>query len=108
MNPGGPGSPGVDAVISNKDMLLGLTGGNYDIVSWDPYSVGSLTISPGEVFCFDSTEDYNTFWNGTIELSGIEMTGNFSEPTDIDALFFQAPTMQAKYDELAERCLSHP
>ncbi|KAI0651009.1 alpha/beta-hydrolase [Trametes meyenii] len=107
VNPGGPGSPGLDAVNSNKDLLLGLTGGNYDIVSWDPRGVGSLTI-PGDVFCFDSTEDYNTFWNGTIELSGIEMTGNFSDPTDIDSLFSQAPIMQAKYDELAERCLSHP
>ena len=53
-------------------------------------------------------EEYNTFWNGTIELTGIEMTGNFTDPQDIDALLSQAPLMQKKYEELGERCLRQP
>lgn len=36
------------------------------------------------------------------------MTGNFSDPDDVQALLSQAPFMQAKYDELARRCLRHP
>ena len=35
------------------------------------------------------------------------MTGNFTDPTDIQALFSQADTMQGKYDGLAQRCLEH-
>ncbi len=36
------------------------------------------------------------------------MTGNFSDPDDVQALLAQAPIMQEKYDELARRCLRHP
>ncbi len=48
------------------------------------------------------------FWNGTIELTGIEMTGAFSDPADVRALLDEAPLMQAKYEELGRRCLGHP
>ncbi|EIW56311.1 alpha/beta-hydrolase [Trametes versicolor FP-101664 SS1] len=107
LNPGGPGGSGLDTLNTLADLLSSLSGGLYDIVSWDPRGVGSLT-TPGEIFCFDSPDEYNTFWNGTIELTGIEMTGNFSDPEDVQALLAQAPVMQAKYDELARRCLRHP
>ncbi|KAL1943402.1 hypothetical protein VTO73DRAFT_4477 [Trametes versicolor] len=107
LNPGGPGGSGLDTLNTLADLLSSLSGGLYDIVSWDPRGVGSLT-TPGEIFCFDSPDEYNTFWNGTIELTGIEMTGNFSDPDDVHALLAQAPVMQAKYDELARRCLRHP
>ncbi|KAI0350509.1 hypothetical protein OH77DRAFT_1430975 [Trametes cingulata] len=105
-NPGGPGVSGLEALGSASSLLLNYTGGQYDIVSWDPRGVGSLTI-PGDVFCFDNTTDYETFWNGTIELTGIEMTGNFTDQGDIDRLLAQAPVMQSKYDELGQRCLNH-
>ena len=39
---------------------------------------------------------------------GIEMTGNFTDPADIQALLTQAGTMQGKYNGLAQRCLAHP
>ncbi|KAI0709175.1 alpha/beta-hydrolase [Earliella scabrosa] len=107
LNPGGPGGSGLDAVSSSKDLLLQITGGIYDIVSWDPRGVGSLTI-PGEIFCFDSVEEYNTFFNGTIELTGIEETGNFSDPADVQALLSQASLMQKKYEQVGKKCLKAP
>ena len=64
--------------------------------------------SPGEIFCFDSAEEYTTFFNGTIELTGIEETGNFTDPADVDALLAQAPIMQKKYEELGQKCLNSP
>ena len=48
-----------------------------------------------------------SFFNGTIELKGIAMTGNFTDSADVDELFAQAPSMQQKYTELGERCLRH-
>ena len=35
------------------------------------------------------------------------MTGNFTDPADIQAFLSQADTMQGKYDGLAQRCLEH-
>ncbi|KAI0651007.1 TAP-like protein-domain-containing protein [Trametes meyenii] len=107
LNPGGPGGSGLQVLNATSATLLALTGGNYDIVSWDPRGVGSLTI-PGDIICFDNDAEYNAFWNGTIELSGIEMTGNFSDPQDAQALLSQAHVMQVKYEELGQRCLEHP
>ncbi|OSD00758.1 hypothetical protein PYCCODRAFT_1469191 [Trametes coccinea BRFM310] len=107
LNPGGPGDSGVGALKSVASELVALSGGRYDIVSWDLHGVGPLTI-PGDIHCFDSVEEYHTFWEGTIELDGIEMTGNFTDPADIRALLSQAPIMQKRYEELGHRCMQHP
>ncbi|KAI0331373.1 alpha/beta-hydrolase [Cubamyces sp. BRFM 1775] len=107
VNPGGPGESGLAALDGFGSMVSSLTGGHYDVVSWDPRGVGPLTV-PGDIQCFSSVEKYNAFWNGTIELTGIEMTGNFTNPEDIKALLSQAPTMQKKYEELGKRCLEQP
>lgn len=64
--------------------------------------------SPEDIFCFSSLNEYNAFWSDTIELDGIEYTGNFADPADIDALLSQAALMQHKYEELGKRCQSHP
>ena len=52
-------------------------------------------------------DEYNAFFNGTIELRGIEMSGNFTDQSDIDALLAQADTMQQKYVEVGQRCKEH-
>ena len=71
-------------------------------------NLSSLMHSPGEVFCFDSLDEYTAFFDGTIEFTGIEETGNFTDPADISALLAQAPTMQTKYEQLGEKCLHSP
>ncbi|TFK83375.1 hypothetical protein K466DRAFT_655259 [Polyporus arcularius HHB13444] len=40
---GGPGDSGIDSVSDNKELLLTVSGGVYDVVSWDPRGVGNLT-----------------------------------------------------------------
>ncbi|KAI0746902.1 alpha/beta-hydrolase [Daedaleopsis nitida] len=106
-NPGGPGGPGLEVLNDTEttDFFLSLSGGVYDLVSWDPRGVGNL---PGEIYCFDSVEEYNSFWNGTIELTGIEETGNFTDPEDIQALLSQASIMQEKYRQFEQKCLDGP
>ncbi|RPD63565.1 alpha/beta-hydrolase [Lentinus tigrinus ALCF2SS1-6] len=103
-NPGGPGEATFAVVNQYKELLLEVTGGAYDIVSWDPRGVGKLTI-PGDTFCFDGIEEYIEFFNGTIELKGIEEIGDFSDPADVDALLAQAPEMQKKYEDIGNKCL---
>ncbi|EIW63913.1 uncharacterized protein TRAVEDRAFT_41339 [Trametes versicolor FP-101664 SS1] len=107
INPGGPGGSGLATLNTMGSLFSSLSGGLFDIVSWDPRGVGTLTI-PGDIFCFDSPAEYDAFFHGTIELTGIEMTGTFSDPDDVRALLAQAPGMQAKYEELGRRCLQHP
>lgn len=41
---GGPGGSGLAALDQLGSMVLGLTGGHYDLVSWDPRGVGPLTM----------------------------------------------------------------
>ena len=55
--------------------------------------------------CFDNVFDYNALFNGTIEFTGIEETGNFTDPADVAALFSQARSMQKKYEEVGRNCL---
>ena len=50
-------------------------------------------------------EDYNALFNGTIEFTGIAETGNFTNPADVAELLAQAPSMQKKYEQLAQYCV---
>ncbi|KAI0743109.1 TAP-like protein-domain-containing protein [Daedaleopsis nitida] len=107
-NPGGPGGSGLASLVEGDfyATLLDFTGGNYDVVSWDPRGVGTFSI-PGEVYCFGSLEEYNTFFNGTIEPKGIEMYGNFTDESDLRNLYAQADTMEQKYTEVGKMCAEH-
>ncbi|KAI0747569.1 alpha/beta-hydrolase [Fomes fomentarius] len=90
-NIGGPGGSGLQSVNEEKETLLQLSGG--------------YMTSPGHIFCFNSVEEYNAFFNGTIELTGIEETGNFTDPAEIQALLSQASIMQKKYEQVGQKCL---
>lgn len=59
------------------------------------------------MYCSDDAS-YNSFWKGTIEVDGINWLGNFTNQTDIDTLYAQAPVMEAKYQEFAGMCLQGP
>ena len=41
---GGPGLSGIEALDQWNELLLNQTGGEYDIVTWDPRGVGALTV----------------------------------------------------------------
>ncbi|TBU38003.1 hypothetical protein BD309DRAFT_994732 [Dichomitus squalens] len=97
----GPGGSGIVSLSQESAYLLAVTAGLYDIVSWDPRGVG-------EIHCFSSPEEYNSFFNGTLELTGIDYTGAFTDPHDIEHLLARAPLMQRKYEEARRKCLDGP
>ena len=59
------------------------------------------------MYCIPDDE-YASFWNGTIESTGINEIGDFTNQTDIQALYSQAPVLDKKWKELGDRCLSGP
>ncbi|KAF8335939.1 uncharacterized protein EI90DRAFT_3014525 [Cantharellus anzutake] len=106
VNPGGPGGSGYDFVLGMGSDLANRTGGYYDIVGFDPRGVG--TTMP-KIDCFNSTDDENQFWNGTIVSNGIEAKGNFtsSNQTDPDVVAFwaQEPEVDSLLGEVGQLCL---
>ncbi|KAM5533232.1 hypothetical protein V8D89_013097 [Ganoderma adspersum] len=106
LNPGGPGVSGLSSLATDGEALMNRTGGAYDFVSWDPRGVGPYTY-PGNVYCI-ADDEYASFWNGTVEATGINEIGNFTNQTDIQALYSQAPILDKKWKELGDRCLSGP
>lgn len=58
-NAGGPGVSGVDTVKADGTYLNGLSGGRFDIVSWDPRGTGAST----HVRCFLDEADLAKFWD---------------------------------------------
>ena len=59
------------------------------------------------MFCL-SDEEFDEFWGETIEVTGINWLGNFTNQTDLSALYDQVPVMDAKYKEFGEKCLQGP
>ncbi|KAJ3014441.1 hypothetical protein NUW54_g1306 [Trametes sanguinea] len=106
MNPGGPGVSGLTSLATDGAKLMNHSGGVYDIVSWDARGVGPYTY-PGDVFCL-SDDESTTFWNGSIETTGINWLGNFTIQTDLDNFYSQAPIMDAQYRAFGEKCSQGP
>ncbi|KAI8992877.1 alpha/beta-hydrolase [Trametes punicea] len=106
MNPGGPGVSGLESLATDGPALLNHSGGVYDIVSWDARGIGPYTF-PGDVFCL-ADEEYDSFWNGSIEVTGVNWLGNFTIQTDLDDFYKQAPVIDAQYRAFGEKCLQGP
>ena len=86
--------------------LSAITGGNYDIVSWDPRGSDGFT-EPGPPACFDSATDYYAYYNGTLQVSGIEIRGNLSDDGQVAELYTHVDEMQAKLIVEGQRCAAN-
>jgi pimeloyl-ACP methyl ester carboxylesterase len=60
INPGGPGSSGVDLLQGDPAGIDGLAGGRFDVVSWDPRGTNAST----RVRCFRNPRSEAIFWAG--------------------------------------------
>ena len=59
------------------------------------------------MYCL-SDDEFSTFWNDTIEVTGINWLGNFTNQTDLANLYAQAPIIDAQYREFGQKCLQGP
>jgi pimeloyl-ACP methyl ester carboxylesterase len=60
INPGGPGSSGVDLVQGDPEGIDAFGGGRFDVVSWDPRGTNAST----RVHCFRNPRSEAIFWAG--------------------------------------------
>jgi pimeloyl-ACP methyl ester carboxylesterase len=60
INPGGPGSSGVDLVQGDPEGIDAFGGGRFDVVSWDPRGTNAST----RVRCFRNPRSEAIFWAG--------------------------------------------
>ena len=58
INYGGPGVPGVPAVLTDGANLDKLGGGRFDVVGWDPRGTGDST----HISCFENEASMEQFW----------------------------------------------
>ncbi|KAL1674268.1 Alpha/Beta hydrolase protein [Schizophyllum commune] len=103
VNPGGPGNSGVVFVVEYGANLSAITGGNYDLVSWDPRGSNGFT-EPGPPTCFDSAAEYYEYFNGTLQVTGIEIKGNLSDGDQVAELYSHVDEMDAKLAGEGQRC----
>ncbi|CAE6502965.1 unnamed protein product [Rhizoctonia solani] len=102
INPGGPGGSGVEWVLSD-DMLLILngTGGQYDIVSWDPRGAGSTV---PKVQCFESGAAEKTFWNGSIRGADLELRSDFTNTTALNEFYSHIDEVDSMLVKFGKQC----
>ncbi|KAF8699096.1 MEROPS serine peptidase family S33, partial [Rhizoctonia solani] len=104
-NPGGPGASGVKAIKGGNAIKISeASGGQYDIVSWDPRGIGE-TVPRAD--CFATGTEENLFWEGTIPRAGLEARGNFTDQVDIDAFYDQVDEVDVLLEELGKQCVAY-
>ncbi|KAJ1300924.1 hypothetical protein OPQ81_003350 [Rhizoctonia solani] len=105
VNPGGPGESGVGLILSmNAEVLSNTSGGQYDILSWDPRGVGK-TVPRAD--CFKTGTEEEAFWEGTIPRAGLEARGNFTDQRDLDAFYEQVGEVDVLLEEIGKRCVAY-
>ncbi|QRV77165.1 Abhydrolase domain-containing protein [Ceratobasidium sp. AG-Ba] len=105
LNPGGPGASGVQFITGTAAKVISnATGGQYDLVSWDPRGVG---LTHPRADCFETAGEEAAFWNGTIPNAGLEARGNFTDQVDLDAFYAQVPEVDSLLLKLGQKCLEY-
>ncbi|CAE6506642.1 unnamed protein product [Rhizoctonia solani] len=105
MNPGGPGGSGVGTVQGpDGDVIMQHSGGNYDLVSWDPRAVGQTL---PRTACFSSLVEEAAFWNGSFILAGPEVKGNFTSQMVLDDFYAQVNRSDDLLRRIGEQCVTY-
>ncbi|CAE6409120.1 unnamed protein product [Rhizoctonia solani] len=105
MNPGGPGGSGVETVQGSLgDSLMKSSGGQYDLVSWDPRGVGEST---PRTDCFGTLEEATAFWNGSFVRNGLEARDNFTSQTDLDEFYEQVDEVDDLLARFGKQCVTY-
>ncbi|KEP51999.1 putative hydrolase [Rhizoctonia solani 123E] len=105
MNPGGPGVSGLEMITKGDAAVYSaMSGGQYDIVGWDPRGVG---LSHPRAECFKTATEERSFWEGTIPDAGLEARGNFTDQHDIDVFYEQVDEVDVLLKKVGKKCLEY-
>ncbi|KAG8933401.1 hypothetical protein FRC02_011936 [Tulasnella sp. 418] len=108
VNPGGPGGSGFDFLYdAPSELLSNITGGNFDIVSWDPRGVGMTTPA---INCFDAQGDYSedlVAVNSQIYLSDntLNARSNGPDQMDINTFLGNATNIEGYMQAIIQKCV---
>ncbi|KAJ1300403.1 hypothetical protein OPQ81_005222 [Rhizoctonia solani] len=102
VNPGGPGESGVELALSDAIFLIvNGTGGQYDIVTWDPRGVGSTV---PKVECFESGTEEKAFWNGSIRGTNLEVRTDFTNTTARNEFYSHIDEVDSLLIKFGKQC----
>ncbi|KAG8761909.1 hypothetical protein FRC11_012319 [Ceratobasidium sp. 423] len=102
VNPGGPGGSGVELVLSDLiPFARNATGGQYDVISWDPRGVGSTV---PKVQCFESGTEQKAFWNGSIRGTNLELRTDFTNISARNEFYSHVDEVDSKLIDFGKQC----
>ncbi|KAH7329760.1 Alpha/Beta hydrolase protein [Rhizoctonia solani] len=105
MNPGGPGGSGLEAMQGPfGDLMMQSSGGQYDVVSWDPRGVGQST---PRTTCFGTFREEAAFWERTFVRFGLEARDNFTSQVDLNEFYEQVDEVDNILTSFGEQCVAH-
>lgn len=103
-NPGGPGSSGIDFLVNGAgEGISNITGGFYDIVSWDPRGVGSARPL---LQCFDTAGEETDASDSIAGAANIEYT-QFTNQSYMPEFYSAIQDYDAQIGTLAAACAEH-
>ncbi|KIJ31436.1 hypothetical protein M422DRAFT_36207 [Sphaerobolus stellatus SS14] len=102
LNPGGPGGSGVADIKAIASAVTVLTNGQYDVVGWDPRGFNQTV--PNLTCGFESVQERQDFFNGTVINDGIEVRGNFTGKNDLESFFSTLTQTDAILERFGQKC----
>ncbi|KAG8811247.1 hypothetical protein FRC17_002556, partial [Serendipita sp. 399] len=91
-NPGGPGGSGTEFIQTVGDLLQGVLGAGWDVISWDPRGIGG---SGPNISLFANDAEYINFFNSFIGRDRLTGHGNLTTSSDVDLFMSQVSTFDA-------------
>ncbi|KAG8933403.1 hypothetical protein FRC02_011938 [Tulasnella sp. 418] len=108
VNPGGPGGPGSEFLrVSYSQQLSSITGGNFDIVSWDPRGVGLTTPA---INCFDAkgnqtADEVAMAFQQFLLNNTLQDRASGPDQADIDTFLGNATKIEGHVQAFIQRCV---
>ncbi|BCS18139.1 uncharacterized protein APUU_10967S [Aspergillus puulaauensis] len=103
-NPGGPGSSGIDFLLNGAgEGIFNITGGFYDIVSWDPRGVGSARPL---LQCFNTAGEETEASDSVSAAANVEYT-QLTNQSYMPEFYSAIQDYDAEVGTLANACAEH-
>ncbi|KAL4785147.1 hypothetical protein BJX76DRAFT_188746 [Aspergillus varians] len=103
-NPGGPGSSGIDFILNGAgEGISNITGGFYDIVSWDPRGVGSARPL---LQCYDTAGEEAEASDASPAAAEVEYS-QFGNQSYMPSYYAALKDYDSEVGELANACAEH-